>query len=242
MTKVTCVLSQPVIGVTDELMTSLLKAMPEDKLAAILEETLLAAMQRLPTDRHAHYKATKLMRRMTERLSDPPHDLRKLLGMEVISKDDLTVFGLEDLPKFEDFAYIFDEYPYIAEDTYEGSQSLVVGYLSGRSRHTDALVRRNCQVDGVTFKDLFGMLTLENTRDGVHRFVKLFKWRPGTKIRCWTNVKPKEGKAHDEERYNRYLVCKEGGGFQVIETREEFDNLAPPENIQRQIDAVVATT
>ena len=114
-----------------------------------------------------------------------------------------------DLPKYSDFEYIFDSYPYVRLIKYEDTPHLAVGYQSYRKSANDKLVRRNCVVwiekeaQEIAFNSLGSVVgTLRHESGENHQFIKVLPVFPGYYVRCWTNIK-EEG---DLEGYYRYLL------------------------------------
>ena len=120
-----------------------------------------------------------------------------------------------DIPKFEDFEAVFNEYPYVMPSTCDGRKVLVLGYLSARDHQTDDLIRRNCVVIGPSesgdslgtpFNDLQSITgILRRTKQGVRQFIKVIPYQVGTRIRFWTHVKGPNGSG-DRPNLNRYVV------------------------------------
>lgn len=131
------------------------------------------------------------------------------------------------VPKFDDYEAVFAEWPYIWETMLDGERVLALGYLSGRDeKNNDALVRRNCAYsyrDTVDkpFKGLVSVVGLlkKTVAGGTRLHVKVIPYRPGAKVRFWTNVRG-EG---DREEYNRYRLLSVNG-LVDLKTRRAYDN------------------
>ena len=137
-----------------------------------------------------------------------------------------------DMPKFEDFEGVFEEYPYVGTAQHDGQRVLVLGYLSARDRQTDDLIRRNFVVIGAgepegakgkPFNDLQSMTgMLQKRKKGIRQFIKVIPYQVGMRIRFWTHVKGTSGSG-DRAHLNRYIVLTERGPEQ-LPSRTEFDD------------------
>lgn len=74
--------SEPVRASVDELMTELLRRIPESELADILRNACYNAEHREQHDRHMRYKCQRFFRRLALRLAKLPPDLAVTVGIE----------------------------------------------------------------------------------------------------------------------------------------------------------------
>lgn len=113
------------------------------------------------------------------------------------------------IPTFDEYAEVFSKYPYVQPVWFEGRMVLAIGSAQTRS-DSNRLYRRTCEVDlndgggRLLFKRLITPYCrpLKREEGDRHLILKLVPFRPGTRIRFWTNVKD-EG---DIELYYRYLL------------------------------------
>lgn len=80
--KPTCVFSEPVQIALDELMTELLRRVPEENLADALRVATVNAEKRSRKGRHGKYKTQRFFRKAAERLVNIPDDLAIVVGMK----------------------------------------------------------------------------------------------------------------------------------------------------------------
>lgn len=246
MRKPECVFSEPVRVSTDELLTELLRRLPEDQVTAALAAACDNAQRRTTVKRHIRYKCQRFFRRLTERFGTVPDELAVAVGLqgpqlqlqlpttapeevaapvepqaepsEALNEYELALerfAPLEanpqdpteeflkafDVPGFDDFKSVFESYPYVKVVSRPGyDQLLVLGYASA-TNSKGQLVRRNLAVNEVMFNDLtsiFGHLRRKN--GDIHQHIKVLTYRPGTLIRCWTNVRD-VGDRLDQSRF-----------------------------------------
>lgn len=215
--KPTCVFSESVQISLDELMTELLRRIPEKELAEALLSSATNATKRSRSGRHSRYKVERFFRKASERLVNIPDHLAEAIGLK---NEQLPLFEpkkeeelqaeeapavvvapeepepAEDLfvPAYEDFEKVFSSYPYVCEhhDRVEG-RLLLLGYCSGRDRE-GRLLRRNCMLtrpngDKFSFQDLAGIFgTLTHKGPNINRYIKAIPYPEGASIRFWTNV------------------------------------------------------
>lgn len=74
--------SEPVRASVDELMTELLRRIPENELADILRNACYNAEHREQHDRHMRYKCQRFFRRLALRLAKLPEDLAITVGLQ----------------------------------------------------------------------------------------------------------------------------------------------------------------
>lgn len=80
--KTECVFSEPVRVSTDELLTELLRRLPEATVAEALAAACRSAQRRTNTKRHSRYKCQLFFRRLTGRLGTVPDNLAQLVGLK----------------------------------------------------------------------------------------------------------------------------------------------------------------
>lgn len=219
-----CAVSAPVTVLTDELMAELVKRLPREACLDVLRASLTRAQERLGTGsarnrRSDTYKALKLTRSMADRLRPLPDDFALLLGEKTAAEvpmEGMTIDSsveefaniTEDLPEFKQFASVFKHYPYSElRDTPGFGKLLVLGYCSGRGRHSNKLYRRNCILvspDGqkTNFKNIGSAIgVLQDTGpDGTHYTIKAVPYADGMAVKFWTNIIG-EGDVKDQYRY-----------------------------------------
>lgn len=174
-------------------------------------------------DRHIDVEETKRTIDVDLQESIPPTDqamINAFLDDEPTpppgSMDEFA--DLLDMPEWEDYEAVFSSYPYVWETVSKGGERrLVLGYASARKKDSDQLVRRNCAYtgpDGIEhpFNDLPSVVgLLKRYQGGVHRHIKVLPYRPGTKVRFWTNV----AGVGDREDLYRYVRITEDGLVRV---------------------------
>ncbi len=82
MRKPECVFSEPVRVSTDELLTELLRRLPEDQVTAALAAACDNAQRRTTVKRHIRYKCQRFFRRLTERFGTVPDELATAVGLQ----------------------------------------------------------------------------------------------------------------------------------------------------------------
>lgn len=230
-------MSEAVRVLIDELTTSLLQHVPEETLARVIVTTHVRAERRLKRNgvgkrpRDAVYNARYLCQQMALRLTNPPDALIAALGIKDGKQIDLPDMGggikeplpttpEEDefskslkIPTFEEYAKVFNSWPYVADMTIDKEHVLVLGYASFRDKETDELVYRNCAYyapdedfggKGTVFRDLASQAgVLKRNKGNVRQFIKVLPFKPGARLRCWTNVR---GENRDRPHLTRYVA------------------------------------
>lgn len=80
--KLTCVFSEPVQIALDELMTEVIRRLPEEEVAAALRMAAVSALKRSKKSRHNRYKIERLFRKASERLVNIPEELALVVGLK----------------------------------------------------------------------------------------------------------------------------------------------------------------
>lgn len=222
-----CALSAPVTVFQDEFMAELVQKLPKEDLASLIQGALLRSQDRLMAQtvrnrRSDAYKAVLLARGLAERLRPIPPALAVLLGEMDASKAPVEGMTVEpavadpeedfaaniDIPEFKQYASVFNTYPYVeVRETESYGRLLVLGYCSGRGRHSNQLYRRNCVIVRPNgrrqgFRDLSSVLGVLSDvgPDGTHYTIKAIPYEAKTAVKCWTNLVGK-GDIPDQYRY-----------------------------------------
>jgi hypothetical protein len=224
-------------------MTEFLQRFPEPEVLAAIRSAAIHSQERLRRrqqgrrKRDDSNKAQIFFRHMASRLPEVPDDLISVLSLKTkdlsqLDLPDMTVDeptieppvaaqppkdeynDLFNIPSFEDYREVFNQYPYIWElENPELGRILVLGYASGRNKDTDELVRRNCAVSMLkrgstdptereerSFNDLTSIVGyLQHKEGGIHRSVKVIPYQVGAGVRFWTNTA--KGDLPDLNRY-----------------------------------------
>lgn len=195
------------------------------------------------------YNARVCFQQMALRLTNAPDKLHTILGIKDGKQPDLpdmeTTDGTPTLPRtkeedefalclkiptFDEYSSAFDRWPYVQDTMDGGEHVLVLGYASFRDKDTDDLVYRNCAYygpdddvtsKGTVFKELASLTgVLKKNSGNVRQFLKVLPYKPGARIRFWTNVRGEKG---DRPHLTRYVVLGTDGIRQVA-TRAQMDD------------------
>jgi len=135
-----------------------------------------------------------------------------------------------DIPTFEDYAAVFDKYPYVRTfmDEKRNEKLLALGYASGRDSGDDLIIR-NCVLvgpdeapgtKGIAFNDVVSVVgILRKSKKGVRQFIKVVPYRAGMKVRFWHHVR---GGGGDKAEWNRHIVLT-GEGLKTLSNRKDWD-------------------
>jgi hypothetical protein len=215
-------------------MAELVLKLPRETCLEVLRNALSRAQNQLAKGsarnrRSDAYKALKLVRHMANRLRPLPDDFSVLLGeksaSEVVTEgmtidpepeEDFATLA-DDLPEFKQFASVFRQYPYCeVKDTPGFGKLLVLGYCSGRGKHSNKLYRRNCLLitpEGrrMNFREIGSAIGVpqETGPDGTHYTIKAVPYTDGMAVKFWTNIID-EGDVQDQYRYWFFSTPREG--------------------------------
>lgn len=235
-----CVMSAPVVTFNDELMAELTKALDHEALNRVLTRALVRSQDRLLAQpvrnrKSDAYKARLLVKGMVGHLDEVSEELSALLGTKEASEaPDMGADELENdfveginIPTFQEYQDVFDQYPHVTikKGTPHGDL-LVLGYCSGRGKHSGKLYRRNCVVSmpsgaKLGFRELastIGVLTGKGP-DDTHYTIKAIPYVDGIGVRFWTNIVG-EG---DQSAYYRYLFFDQNIPVRSFD-KEPFDD------------------
>jgi len=226
--------SAPVRIVRDNFMEQISHFCTKPTLAEVIKRACLASQARLSgTDDQGRVRR-EFYRPLTEEFLLNGGELTESLALAVgldpegaqlklevepepeADADDAEELFSFHIPTFDEYSYVFSNYPYVQVGRFEDETVLVIGTAQTRDAGSNNLYRRTCEVDlndgegKRLFKQLFSPYcqVLERIDGDKHQHIKLVPLRPGTRIRFWTNVKDQG----DIDLYYRYMLLVDNPG------------------------------